>query len=109
VIERILAPLLENGVRHATSAVDVEVARSAGRVALLVRDDGAGVAPAERERIFDPGVRGREPGIAEERRGAGLGLPLARRLARAAGGDVDLLPDGPGATFRVKLPPAGET
>jgi signal transduction histidine kinase len=109
VIERILAPVLENGVRHAASSVSIEVDGGDGRVALLVRDDGAGVAPADREHIFEPGVR--RPAAAasaDEPRGAGLGLPLARRLARAAGGEVDCLPadpgDGTGAVFRVRLP-----
>jgi nitrogen-specific signal transduction histidine kinase len=58
----------------------------------LTRDDGGGVAPADAERIFEPGVSGTG--------GAGLGLPLARRLARAAGGDV-LVVDG---HFELRLP-----
>jgi signal transduction histidine kinase len=107
VVERILAPLLENGVRHAASVVSVEVQRPDGRITLLVHDDGPGVPPADRERIFDPGVRGEAPGAAGGPQGAGLGLPLARRLARAAGGDVECVPDGAGATFRVQLPLAG--
>jgi signal transduction histidine kinase len=107
VVERILGPLLENGVRHASSIVSVEVERPDGRITMLVHDDGPGVPPADRERIFDPGVRGDAPGTAGLPQGAGLGLPLARRLARAAGGDVECVPNGAGATFRVRLPLAG--
>jgi signal transduction histidine kinase len=64
-----------------------------------VRDDGPGLDPGLGERAFDPGVRG--PG--ETSPGAGLGLPLARRLARSCGGDV-LLGEGPGGSFVLELP-----
>ena len=60
-----------------------------------MRDDGPGLDPALGERVFDPGVRG--PGA-----GAGLGLPLARRLARSCGGDVRA-GDGPGGCFVLEL------
>jgi signal transduction histidine kinase len=92
VVAGALHPLLENAVRHASSAVSVELARDDADVVIAVRDDGGGVAPADAERIFEPGVSGTG--------GAGLGLPLARRLARAAGGDV-LVVDG---HFELRLP-----
>ena len=63
---------------------------SAGRVRVAVRDDGPGIPPELGEQAFEPGVRG--PGAADG--GAGLGLPLARRLARSCGGDVTLGEDG---------------
>jgi signal transduction histidine kinase len=69
-----------------------------------VADDGPGVAVEAREQVFEPGVRA--AGL-NGHRGAGLGLPLARRLARAAGGDITL-DDTPGALggarFVVTLP-----
>jgi signal transduction histidine kinase len=58
----------------------VRVERSDGQVLVHVVDDGAGIEPDELDRVFTPG--------ASQSGGAGLGLPLARRLARAAGGDV---------------------
>jgi signal transduction histidine kinase len=74
-------------------------------VAVTVRDDGPGVAPEDRERIFEPGVRGRSAPDGPSPNGAGLGLSLSRRLARAAGGDVDV-GDGPGGCFTIRLPSA---
>ena len=69
-------------------------------------DDGPGIPSAERERIFEPGVRGAadttENGAAFD--GAGLGLSLARRLARAARGDVEAQPDDHGGCFTIVLP-----
>jgi len=53
-------------------------------VSIVVADDGAGFPAGDVERLFAPGV--------SEAGGAGLGLPLARRLARAAGGDVTVAP-----------------
>jgi signal transduction histidine kinase len=103
-VERLLAPLVENGCRHAERTVRVGVRRSDGEVRLLVEDDGPGVDASIRERVFEAGVRGTEAD--GDRIGAGLGLALARRLARALDGDVEYeVPNGgPGARFRVKLP-----
>jgi signal transduction histidine kinase len=70
-----------------------------------VIDDGPGLADGEEDRIFQPGERG----SVGERQGntvsAGLGLALAQRLARAAGGDVETRP-GPGGRFVLRLPAA---
>ncbi|HCB05483.1 MAG TPA: sensor histidine kinase, partial [Nocardioides bacterium] len=63
-----------------------------------VADDGEGVASAVREQLFQPGVTNGSGG-------AGLGLGIARRVARSFGGEIDLLDAGPeGAAFRVTLP-----
>src|SRR5207244_660102 len=62
-------------------------------------------AAAERERIFEPGLRGTAAHEADGD-GAGLGLALARRLARAASGDIESLPSGDGGRFAVILPTA---
>jgi signal transduction histidine kinase len=107
VVERILHPLLENACRHARSRVSIAVSsQQHDRVEVLVEDDGPGVEPAERESIFEPGVRGRSPakgGVGGS--GAGLGLSLARRLAATAGGQVEAR-SGPGGRFAVSLPAA---
>jgi signal transduction histidine kinase len=99
VVRRALAPLLENAHRHASSRVELVLSASGGRVRVAVRDDGPGVPVALGERAFDPGVRG----DGENDGGAGLGLALARRLARSCGGDVTL-GDGPGGCFVLDLP-----
>jgi signal transduction histidine kinase len=103
VVERIVAPLLDNAARHARARVTLSAAPAGGHVVLSVRDDGPGVPAADRELIFEPGRGGR---ARNGHGGAGLGLALARRLARAAGGDVTLAPAraGAGAEFRVVLP-----
>jgi signal transduction histidine kinase len=99
VLRRALAPLVANGQRHAREQVTLELSASDGRVRITVRDDGLGLDPELGERAFDPGVRGPD----ETSPGAGLGLPLARRLARSCGGDV-LIGDGPGGSFVLELP-----
>jgi signal transduction histidine kinase len=103
--ERILQPVLENACRYGSSKVRVSIERRDSAVRYLVADDGPGVDADERETIFDPGVRGRQ-GIAGGRDGAGLGLSLARRLARSATGDVEALTDAPGGRFLIRLPAA---
>ncbi|MGZ6802900.1 MAG: HAMP domain-containing sensor histidine kinase [Nocardioidaceae bacterium] len=96
VVTAALAPLVDNGLRHARSTVRLHAERVGDRVHVLVADDGPGVPEHLRHAVFEPG-RTTSPD------GAGLGLPLARRLARAAGGDVRL-GEGPGAVFVVDLP-----
>lgn len=99
VCARILGPVLDNAIRYARCQVRVS-ARGGEPVTITVRDDGPGVRPELAESIFDPGRRGDSEGP-----GAGLGLPLARRLARAVAGDVTLRGGvGGGACLDVTLP-----
>jgi signal transduction histidine kinase len=98
VVRRALAPLIDNARRHARTQVTLELTVAGAEVRLTVRDDGPGVPEALGERVFDPGVRGDPDGD-----GAGLGLPLARRLARSCGGDVRL-GAGPGGCVVLVLP-----
>lgn len=101
VVRRALAPLLDNARRHARSRVVLEVSADEHRVRLEVRDDGPGINPVGADRLFEPGVR--DPGTGSE--GAGLGLPLARRLARSCGGDVTVETVHPGGgRFVLDLP-----
>jgi two-component system osmolarity sensor histidine kinase EnvZ len=81
--------------------VTVNVDEDGRKAVIRVVDDGPGVAREELRRIFQPGERGR---AAEDGSpGAGLGLALARRLARQVGGDV-LAEAAPGGRFTVELP-----
>jgi two-component system OmpR family sensor kinase len=95
VVAGALHPLLENAVRHASREVEVSLVRENGNIVIAVADDGAGIAAGDAERIFEPGV--------SDAGGAGLGLPLARRLARAAGGDVVAIPQH-GGRIELRLP-----
>lgn len=103
-VERILAPLIENACRYGCSRVGVELTRSDGVALITVADDGPGVEPGETELIFEPGARGAAGAQLDPRSGTGLGLALARRLARAVGGDVRVNSNGGGAAFEVSLP-----
>ena len=84
-VGRVLRNLVDNAVRHAGSRVVVVVADGSVRV----DDDGAGLAPADRERVFERFVRLDEARERDEG-GSGLGLAIAREIAREQGGDVVL-------------------
>ena len=101
LLERIVQPVLDNAVRYGQTVVGVELGRNGASAVIAVADDGPGVAPEEHDRIFEPGARG-EAGRGTQ--GAGLGLALARRLARSAGGDVTVSEDRGGGAFAVKVP-----
>jgi two-component system OmpR family sensor kinase len=101
--ERIVQPVVENACRYGRSSVRVSIAQSDGTVAFLVEDDGPGVGAGERETIFEPGRRG---GAGDGTAGAGLGLALARRLARSVAGDVEALEAAGRGRFRITLPRA---
>jgi signal transduction histidine kinase len=96
-LQRVLTNLLENAVRHARSRVDVMV--SPGRVE--VADDGPGFAPDDLPYVFEPLFRGDR---ARTGGGAGLGLAIARRLARAHGGEVLAANAVTGARVTLTLP-----
>jgi signal transduction histidine kinase len=102
---RILQPVVENACRYGSSRVRVNVARENSTVVFAIDDDGPGVADDERERIFEPGVRGAAQG-ANGNAGAGLGLALARRLARTVHGDVYAEAASAGGRFVIRLPAA---
>lgn len=105
LVERILSPLLENAYRHAASTVRITIARDGAAVQFAIDDDGPGIPADEHEAIFEPGRRAHQPrSAAASSNGAGLGLALARRLARSAGGDVEAEPSNSGARLVVRLP-----
>jgi signal transduction histidine kinase len=105
-IAEIVHILLENAARHAPGAdASVEVESSPTRLLVRVSDNGPGVPSALAHRLFERGIRG------PESPGEGIGLSIARRLARAMGGDLVLEPATPGggATFTVVLRASAET
>jgi signal transduction histidine kinase len=103
ILDRILAPLLDNAVRYAASCVTIQVARVAERVVVRVLDDGPGLPSDLGDAVFEPGRRGAAD---NDHQGAGLGLALARRLARSAGGDLVIAVDG---GLELQLPAAGSS
>ena len=106
-VAQILRILLDNAIRHGPPGgpVNVAVRQSGGRPSILVQDTGTGIAPGDRERIFERFERGSaDPGTTP---GFGLGLAIGRELARRMGGELTL-EDEPHTTFRLALAPAPE-
>jgi signal transduction histidine kinase len=102
-LRRLVRNLLENAVRHAGSLVRVRLGSGAGAVRLEVADDGAGVAAADRERVFDRFFAA--PGARTRGTRSGLGLAIARELAIRHGGTLRVTEgDLPGAHFVFVLP-----
>jgi signal transduction histidine kinase len=102
-LARVLVNLLDNAQRHAAGRVRVELRAEGGDAVLEVADDGPGVPPGERERIFDRFVR-LDDARARDDGGAGLGLAIVRDVVTRHGGTVQVADDGPGARFVVRLP-----
>jgi signal transduction histidine kinase len=101
--QRILQPIVENACRYGDRKIHLALRRRNGVIVYTVDDDGPGVGEQEIDEIFAAGVRGnagRQNGAA----GAGLGLALARRLARSADGDVEAVASRDGGRFIVRLP-----
>jgi PAS domain S-box-containing protein len=104
-VERIVENLLANTARHtpASARVWVRVREQDDGVLILVEDDGPGIAPAQRDSIFEPFNRGDE--TAERGAGVGIGLALVARFAALHGGRAWVEErDGGGASFHVWLP-----
>ena len=90
--------LVENALKYTAGPVEVSLLEVGGRPQILVRDHGEGLSPEMRARAFLAYERGPQ-GLIE---GEGLGLSLARRYARAHGGDV-ILEDAPGGGTLARL------
>jgi signal transduction histidine kinase len=102
LVVRAIQPLVDNAVQHARTTISLAAMDHPDTVELTVTDDGPGVDPDRRDRVFEPGVTFREGG-------AGLGLGIARRVARSFGGEISLASElaqqnGGGAAFVVTMP-----
>ena len=109
-IQQLVVHLVSNAARATPpgkrDTVRVRVGTAPGGAALLeVVDHGCGIAPGDRERVFEPFFTTRSTGSG---RGAGLGLSICRSIASAHGGSLTLESEvGRGSTFRLELPPVG--
>jgi signal transduction histidine kinase len=96
--------LIDNAARHATTKVRVRLATYGPTVRLDVDDDGPGIAPADRDKVFERFAR-LEEGRSRDAGGSGLGLALTQRVVEAHGGTVFVeTSDLGGASFVVELP-----
>jgi signal transduction histidine kinase len=103
-VSRMIRNLVDNAVRHAKSRVDIQVGSRDGNVILTVSDDGPGVAPADRARVFERFVR-LDSDRARSGGGTGLGLAIVAEVAAAHGGTVTINDrSGGGTTLIVTLP-----
>lgn len=103
----VIANLLSNAIRYSPvhGRIRIRLSQLADVVRIDFDDEGLGISFDDRARIFEPFYRGeRQP--AQAVRGSGIGLSIVQEYIAAHGGRVQLLPDGPGAHFRIELPHA---
>ena len=106
---RLVRNLLDNALTHTATSVRLSLQCDDHTARLEVRDDGPGIPEDQRERIFERFARvdrGRARAATTDHAGTGLGLPIARGIARRHGGDVRVLDTPTGARLRVELPVA---
>jgi signal transduction histidine kinase len=101
-LRQVLSNLLTNSVQAGASNLVFSSEPVAGGVALRVKDDGPGVPPEVRDRIF-------EAMFTTKAKGSGLGLSLCRQVVEAHGGTLELEPSAQGATFLIALPHAARS
>jgi signal transduction histidine kinase len=104
LVRQLLLNILQNAVQHTprNGCVSVNAEQSGGAARIHVRDTGLGIAPSDRDRIFNRFV---QLDAARRGAGAGLGLPIARWIAEAHGGSVIVEDSGPsGSVFLITLP-----
>ncbi len=98
-LEAALTTLFENARQAGATRVTVSAKIDRAHLTLLVTDDGPGIPPADAPRLFELFFTSRR-----ETGGTGLGLPIARSLLKANGGDIELRTSDAGATFALRLP-----
>ena len=106
-LEQVLLILLDNAARHtpAGGAITVTVLAEGGDAVMAVADTGEGIRPEAIASVFDRFYRADAARERDDRQGAGLGLAIARGIARAHGGDITVRSEpGRGAVFTVRLP-----
>jgi len=98
-LEAVIGSLIDNSRRAGARLCRIEAVTAGDRVRVDVHDDGPGIAPADRERLFEPFFTTRRADG-----GTGLGLPIARSLLDACGATIALSPSERGARFVIELP-----
>ncbi|MGU3432458.1 sensor histidine kinase [Actinomycetes bacterium M1A6_2h] len=99
---RVVRNLVDNALRHAHSAIALSCRSSGTRAEIVVEDDGFGIAPADRTRVFDRFVRLDTP-RSRESGGSGLGLAIVSEIVAAHHGTIDIGAAGSGSGTRVSV------
>jgi PAS domain S-box-containing protein len=105
-VEQVVTNLLSNALKYSLpdTPIEVTVAAAGDQAIVSVRDEGEGIPPNERDRVFDRFHRV-EGGMARWKEGTGLGLYIAKRLVEAMGGKIWLVSSpGHGSTFSFSIP-----
>ena len=100
-LESVLVTLLENAAQAGATEIEIAATRKGRDVQLILSDNGPGIAPADRERLFEPFFTTRRA-----TGGTGLGLAIARALIEAHRGRLELVETEKGAAFRILIPSA---
>lgn len=87
LMERVLDNLLNNALRYCENTIAITLTHEGAHAVLCVEDDGPGIAPDERQRVFEPFVR-LDPSRDRATGGCGLGLAIVHSIAQAMGGEV---------------------
>jgi signal transduction histidine kinase len=95
----VLGHLADNSAQHGATRLDLSAARVGGALRILAADDGKGISPGNRDKVFEPFFTTRR-----ESGGTGMGLGIVRSMLEAHGGRIALLPSPAGATFELIVP-----
>lgn len=104
-LARAVRNLTDNAARHCDYRVELRLTRDDASATIEVIDDGPGIPPDDRGRVFDRFVR-LDQSRARTQGGTGLGLPIAREIAQSLGGTLDLADSATGAQFVLTIPAA---
>ncbi|RUT98746.1 ATP-binding protein, partial [Mesorhizobium sp. USDA-HM6] len=97
----VLANLIDNSARHGAREVTIGAASAGERVAVHVGDDGGGISPSNRTKVFEPFFTTRR-----EAGGTGMGLGIVLALLKAHDGTITLVDSARGTRFEINLPVA---
>lgn len=100
-LRAVFGQLVSNSREHGATAIRIEAIDRDGRLLISVKDNGSGISPGNRERVFEPFFTTRREGG-----GTGMGLQIVRSMLAAHGGSIRLLDVASGAAFEITVPVA---
>lgn len=103
-LQIVLSHLIDNALHHGATQIDLVARKDVDRLNLIIQDNGSGISPSNRARIFDSFFTTRR-----DTGGTGMGLSITRAMLTAHGGSIALLDRPNGAAFTLSIPIAGST